>query len=176
MAYLFHDSMSDEHSGDSDESYDTAQICLNGHCINSSSIDFPQHNQDYCGQCGQPTIRTCKKCNAPIRGYYRNSTVIGGYEPPAFCNKCGAAFPWTETRINTAIEMAGELENLDRTDKETLVSSINDIVRDSPKTPLAAGRFKKIMSKAGTVATDSMKKIIIEIASESAKKILWPNG
>ena len=54
----------------SDGRYDTAQICINGHIINSMSISKPEHNKKFCDKCGEPTITNCQNCNAPIRGYY----------------------------------------------------------------------------------------------------------
>ncbi len=54
----------------SDGWYDTAQICINGHVINSMSKSHPEHNKKFCDKCGEPTITNCPKCNAPIRGHY----------------------------------------------------------------------------------------------------------
>jgi hypothetical protein len=50
--------------------YDTAQICINGHIINSMSKSHPEHNKKFCDKCGAQTITNCPNCNAPIRGYY----------------------------------------------------------------------------------------------------------
>ncbi|MBK7867373.1 MAG: DUF2321 domain-containing protein [Ignavibacteriales bacterium] len=49
------------------EGYDVAQICLNGHCTNSSFKSFPEFNQDYCDKCGEQTITLCPACKSPIR-------------------------------------------------------------------------------------------------------------
>jgi len=53
-----------------DSWYDTAQICMNGHVINSMSKSHPEHNKKFCDKCGAPTINNCPKCNTPIRGHY----------------------------------------------------------------------------------------------------------
>ena len=50
--------------------YDIAQICINGHVINSMSKSHPEHNKKFCDKCGAPTITNCPKCNTPIRGHY----------------------------------------------------------------------------------------------------------
>ena len=50
--------------------YDTAQICINGHVINSMSISHPEHNKKFCDKCGALTITNCPKCNTPIKGHY----------------------------------------------------------------------------------------------------------
>jgi hypothetical protein len=154
--------------------YDTAQICLNGHCITDSSIDNPERNEDFCSLCGQPTITACKKCATPIRGYLRDSYPTP-YLIPSFCYKCGAAYPWTETKISVANEMTRELDQLSEEEKKQLASSLDDLVRESPKTTLAANRFKKLMTKAGAVAAESFKKVLVDVVSETAKKILWPD-
>ena len=54
----------------SDGWYDTAQICMNGHVINSMSISHPEHNKKFCDKCGAPTTTNCPKCNTPIKGHY----------------------------------------------------------------------------------------------------------
>ncbi len=50
--------------------YDTAQICMNGHIINSMSKSHPEHNKEFCDKCGARTITKCPHCNTPIRGHY----------------------------------------------------------------------------------------------------------
>ncbi|MGQ0604194.1 MAG: DUF2321 domain-containing protein [Anaerolineales bacterium] len=59
------------------EGYDVGQICLNGHVINEFSIGMPEHNQQFCGGCGSPTITDCPFCNTQIRGgYYAGGGVF----------------------------------------------------------------------------------------------------
>src|SRR6266851_5508862 len=128
----------------SDSWYDTAQICLNGHVISQFAVSQPQGSQKFCQSCGAATITNCQNCNTPIRGYY-HAGVVGmfGYSAPGFCHNCGAAYPWTEARVTAAKELSDELDDLSPEEKETLKNSIDDIVRDSPSTTLAATRFKK---------------------------------
>lgn len=158
------------------EGYDVAQICLNGHCITSFSTDFPEHCEDFCSKCGQRTIKACEKCKAAIRGGLRDVMSLAEYVVPAFCQKCGASYPWTETRLSVAAEMTKELDGLNNEEKTLLASSLDDLVREGPRTTLAATRFKKIVAKAGGAAAESLKKILVDIASETAKKILWPDA
>jgi hypothetical protein len=71
--------------------YDTAQVCTNGHMVNSRASGSPQHNQAFCDDCGQPTVSTCVGCNTPIRGYYHSSVVViggSGTTAPVFCYAC----------------------------------------------------------------------------------------
>ena len=175
MSVLFHDSFYDGPDMPNKEGYDTAQICLNGHSINSSYFDYPEHNEEFCSSCGQPTITACKKCTAPIRGYLRGS-YPSPYIVPSFCYKCGAPFPWTESRLSVAVEMAKELDGLNDEERNQLAASFDDLVREGPKTSLAATRFKKLIGKAGGVAGETFKKILVDIASETAKKMLWPDA
>lgn len=156
--------------------HDVAQICLNGHVINASTINFPEFNKKYCDKCGAQTITTCQHCNAQIRGDYHIEGVIGGseYQAPAFCHNCGKAYPWTEARIKAAQDMAKELENISDEEKKILSQSIDEIVKDTPGTTLAATRFKKIVSRAGKAVADGFRDILVDIVSETAKKLIWP--
>lgn len=158
------------------DNYDVAQICLNGHIINSSAWRRPQHNQKYCDKCGAETIMKCPSCKANIRGYYHMDNVIslgGEPETPAFCHNCGKPYPWTDMKIKAARELAQELD-LSSEDKEMLTKSIDDIVNDSLRTTLGATRFKKIMAKVGKEGASALKNILVDIVSEAAKKTIWP--
>lgn len=160
--------------------YDVAQICLNGHIVESSLTLYPEGHEKFCHLCGAKTIAGCPKCKTGIRGdYYEDSyardelgTSIGIYEVPSFCYNCGKQFPWTESKIRAAHDLAQELENLSKEDKEIMQKSIDDIVMDTTQTELAAIRFKKILLKAGKTGVGAFRSIITDIASETAKKII----
>ena len=154
-------------------SYDTAQICINGHSINSSSVEYPEYNQDYCSQCGKKTIQECQDCHSPIKGHLKDSLSIAKYEPPSYCHKCGSAYPWTELMLEAAKELADELEGLNDEEIEKLKESIDDLVTESPKTELAIGRFKRIMKKVGSEGYDIMKSVLINVVSEGVRKSLF---
>lgn len=76
--------------------YDTAQICVNGHLVNPTSISSPMHNKRYCDTCGKATITACQNCTSPIRGVFHGGNPVSSssYSPPSFCHNCGSPFPW----------------------------------------------------------------------------------
>ena len=57
-------------------------------------------------------------------------------------------------------------------EKDQLKASFDDLVRDTPRTELAATRFKKLAVKAGKGTAEALKEIIVQVASETAKKLL----
>ena len=178
-----------------DSWYDTAQICTNGHVITESSVSSPQLTQKFCDKCGASTITNCPNCNTPIRGYYHEAhlafeeidtmvneivnpppeTILNYDTSPSFCPECGKPYPWTEAKLKAAKELSDELENLSSEERETLKKSLDDIVRDTPQTTVAANRFKKLVAKAGKVAADGFRDILVDVLSEAAKKIIWPS-
>jgi len=154
--------------------FDVAQVCLNGHPANDSMRRLPQFNKNFCSKCGERTIRTCSSCNNPIPGQYHVEGVVSvgfRYHPPAYCQSCGSAFPWTTRGIQAAIEFA-KLE-LDEADKEVFEQNVGELVKDSPQTKVAAARIRKVFAKSGSAFGDSIREILVDIASESAKKMLW---
>jgi hypothetical protein len=180
--------------------YDEAQICLNGHIVNLMSISRPEHNRKFCERCGAPTITKCQYCNAPINGFCHEGpitkltadefdidgmieeianpppNIIHDYDSlPSFCPECGKTYPWTEAKLKAAKELSNEFENLSSEERKILKKSLDDIIRDTPQTPVSATRFKKIVAKAGKAAADSLKDILVDIASEAAKKMIWPS-
>jgi hypothetical protein len=159
--------------------HDVAQICVSGHVINSASQDKPQFNQKFCNRCGKATITQCPVCNGAIQGEYhaQGLTVIGEeWPPPAFCQRCGEAYPWTTASLEAARELTSELDNLSDSEKQILSRSLDDLIRDTPSTPVAATRFKKLAVKAGKEGAGALKDILVDLISETAKKVIWPNS
>ncbi|OIO75840.1 MAG: hypothetical protein AUJ85_01890 [Elusimicrobia bacterium CG1_02_37_114] len=157
--------------------FDTAQICLNGHIICSGIKVHPEKKQKYCQLCGSETITKCNHCSTDIRGNYTpgqyNPTPMDKIPPP-YCYSCGKPFPWTESKINSIKELTDEIESLTNEDKESLKNSIADIISNTPRTELGANRIKKYLSKAGKEVSQGFRDILVDIASETAKKILFP--
>lgn len=159
------------------EGYDVAQICLNGHMVNSTAVSSPEFNEKFCQKCGAETITKCPFCTTPIRGYFHSTGVISLAEDeiPSFCHNCGKSFPWTESKIQAAQEFADELEELTKEDRELLKKSLPDLVRETPQSKIAESRFKRIMSKVGKESIESMRSILVDILSETIRKSLFGN-
>ncbi len=160
-----------------DNWYDTAQICINGHVINSRSKSEPDYNRNFCEKCGARTITSCENCNTPIKGFYHSrhslKTPNTMLTKPSFCPDCGKPYPWTEAKLKAAKELSDEIDNLSPEERELLKKSLDDIVRETPQTTVAATRFKKLIAKAGPVAAEGFKKILLDLISETAKKAIW---
>ncbi len=156
--------------------YDIAQVCPNGHVANHSTVAYPEHNRKHCEICGEPTLLVCPTCNQPIRGDYHVAGYIGmsDYTPPAYCSECGKPFPWTERRLAAAREFALEVEHLTDDERKELAETFDDLTRDVPRTQVAAARFKRLVAKAGVGTANALRDILVDIASETAKKAIWP--
>jgi len=159
--------------------YDTAQICVNGHVANDRARDYPQHNSNFCQKCGSETIMQCPDCKAEIRGEYEVEGVISigasDYHAPSFCHHCGKSYPWTTSKIEAAKELIELSEHLSETDKKALSTDLPDLIRDTPRTQVAATRFKKLAAKIGGSIASALRDIVVDVASEAAKKtILGP--
>jgi hypothetical protein len=155
--------------------YDTAQVCLNGHTINEYARSRPELNQKFCGKCGEKTITQCPSCSHFIQGHSHvpGDVAPSDYTAPAFCHNCGEPYPWTARGLTAARELISEAENLKPEEKELLSKSLDDLVRDTPGTQVAAIRFKKFISKAGKETADALRKIIVDVGSETARKLLY---
>jgi hypothetical protein len=154
--------------------WDTAQICLNGHVINRRYESWPTSNSPHCPKCGAKTITQCPSCNTRIRGGYVGGMPSSTEEKAdPFCHQCGAAYPWTETSLSAAREYIRELDRLNDNEKGLLSRSLDDLVRETPNTPVAILRFKQLARKAGSAAADGLKSILVQVAVESAKRQIW---
>ena len=94
--------------------------------------------------------------------------IVGSCWLPAYCHKCGKPFPWTENKIQTAIQIFAEFGGLDNEEKKTIENDIRNISRDIPQGELAAMRIKKIWQKYGKIAYN----VIMEFVSKTAAEIL----
>jgi len=96
--------------------------------------------------------------------------VIGGGRPdvPSHCRNCGSPYPWTESKIITAIRIFAEFGNLDDEEKKTIEQDINNIAKDIPQAELSAMRIKRIWDKCSNAGYE----IVMEFASRTAAKVL----
>ena len=156
--------------------YDVAQVCPNGHVSNPSTKNCPQHSRNFCEECGEQTVTSCMKCKNPIRGRYWGGVIdLTEYKPPACCGDCGHAFPWTERRIKAAKEMLTESGELTPEQVKETEASIEELAKNSPQGQVAATRMKRILSKVGKGTASAVRDILVDIASETAKKVIWPD-
>lgn len=156
--------------------YDTAQVCLNGHVITSMAGSSPELRKEYCPKCGSKTIMKCQNCASEIPGHYHVKGVIdfgGTFTPPAYCHKCGKPFPWTEENLKAARELI-DLSNIDESEKQAIKDDLPSLLSDTPRTKVAATKMSIFLSKAGREVGSAMRDILVNIASEAAKKLLFP--
>ena len=146
---------------------------------------FPEQTCTFCAICGAQTHSICPQCRKPIRGarcvQSRNwvtgsiQVVVGELKGvPAYCSECSEPLPWTIAKLNAAREFAEEIEGLSDEERGILKKSLDDLIRETPQTEVAALRFKRLVAKSGKVTLEGFKHILIDIVSEGAKKILFP--
>ena len=154
--------------------YHGATICLNGHTVSKYDSNY----QKFCSRCGSETYSHCPSCNSPIRGLYdvEGVAIIGSrpYSVPYYCYNCGSPYPWTQKILDNAVELLSLDEDLDESSKELIRSAIPELIVDTPTTPVYAAKYKKGISKASEILSSSMHNLLVDVISESAKKILFP--
>ncbi len=156
--------------------YNTAQICQNGHIINSNASGSPERNKKYCSKCGAQTITKCNLCSANIRGAYVIPSVIsnGTMSLPLYCYECGGAYPWTSNIIKGVEEIISMSEGLNDTEKAEIKSSVPALVNASPAGDVAAVKLKQNFKKIGESGISAIRSLVVDVLSETAKKILFP--
>lgn len=154
--------------------YNNATICLNGHIISK----YEALSQKHCTKCGAETYSYCSKCNSPIHGLYDTPGVcIVGKRPlalPYYCYECGAPYPWTEKILQNAVELLSLDNDLDKASKMLIKNAIPELIVDTPTTPVAIAKYQKGISSAGQILKDSLRQLLVDVISETAKKILFP--
>jgi len=154
--------------------YRVAQICWNGHCITDSANANPELCADFCRKCGAKTTTYCPLCKEYIRGeYYVPEVLLLGarkFRAPAYCHKCGAAYPWTQASLDAAKTLILEDENTTQEEQNKLIEVLPALLVDSPNSQLAESRLKRFLSKAGPFIAEGIRDIIVGIAAETIKK------
>lgn len=154
--------------------YETAQVCLNGHMITSGIESSPEMAQKYCSDCGAPTITRCPACDAPIRGYHHIPGVISISQTKvrSYCHECGAPYPWTKAKLEAATELV-QMSNLSEEEKNALVADLPALSSDTPRTKVAVVKWKRFLDNTTSTIKQALRDILVDIASETAKKALF---
>lgn len=151
--------------------YRTAQICENGDLITDSADVFPDECVDYCPKCGAATYDACISCGKPIRGVPDDNPSVD-YKIPFYCTYCGEPFPWTQKILDGAVEILALDTELNPTVRDTIKDAIPGLIVDSPLTAVSAAKYATYISKASNIVRNSLYNLLIDLISESAKKIL----
>lgn len=169
-------------SSDQSEVWDVALACRNGHLVNDRSRGEPSRNAPWCSICGSETIAACPGCREPIPGFYYDkrepfepSDAPGGRplaQLPQYCHACGRPLPWTERAMSAARSLIRELAGLDPYERDQLRRSIDDIIRETPRTPVAVLRIQAALSRVGGDSAKTLRELLISVASEAVKQQL----
>lgn len=156
------------------DEFEPAQVCENGHMVNSSTRTRRALNKRFCSKCGDPTLTECPACGTDIQGTHHYKTNKGHIpydrsRPLSYCHGCGAAYPWTERALEAAREAAQIY--LSPEDVETVEMNLPDVVHQTARTKMAAHLIQRAFSKGGEVAWDIFKTAATVFATEEAKSI-----
>lgn len=157
------------------DTYETAQICLEGHVLTSALI--PSTSKKFCNICGSETIHCCPECQRPIRGELKVAGIdrVGlCYELPYFCIECGKPYPWTVSMLKAAKDYVEEIELLDADEKQMFKSSLDDVIVENTRTHLAATRIRRLLNKTTPLYKEGFKQLFVGIVVEAAKRLIWP--
>lgn len=170
------------------DSNDVLQVCENGHKITDCYNNNPEKRSNFCQECGAPTITVCPSCGKDIDGALlksetripsvleaRSSLRVGSKKTtisipvgvPKHCKNCGKPYPWTQKKIQTAIQNMMGSGKLNDEEKNTISQDIENITKNVPEAEQSARRIKRIWEKYGPIA----KELILEFASRTAAKI-----
>lgn len=155
-----------------------AQICMNGHTITSDVEGSPEMKESFCSQCGSETMEKCKCCDLPIKGTYTDPdyVILDEYRPPSYCSNCGKPYPWTSAKIEALVELAKMEEVLSDKEVEVFSSHVKDISSDTPNTVVSTNKLIIMSKKFSARAWQEIRSLLVDIASETAKKILLNKG
>jgi hypothetical protein len=149
-----------------------AAICRRGH-VEATNTKTRADLSERCATCGAVVLVKCPVCGHRLRGrfYVARVIVTQDYEPPDFCDGCGAPFPWVsrQGRIYELMNLLDDSELDPATElevREQLEALSNPDVPDDE----AARRWAKIKEKAPTLWEKTGAQRIIETVVTAAIK------
>lgn len=150
--------------------YDTAQICPNGHVSNSRYEDSPELRNDFCPECGEKTLTNCPSCSNLIRGDLRGSGP-GEYRPKSYCYACGKPFPWTQRGLDAAKELVRRSAVLSDAELGTFGQSLDELMKQTPLMGLAAQKLRPLIAKLEPLLQEGIRNAVTAVLSGEAKRL-----
>lgn len=120
-----------------------------------------QPRQPFCTKCGAATLDSWEHCKA----------AIPNGRPARLLWSMRKAFPMDRNGPESRTGIRGRTQ-LSSDETAALKSTRNDVASGSPRTELAAHRFKRFLQKIGPVAGDTLKTIVVNFATEGAMETL----
>jgi hypothetical protein len=152
-----------------DGNYVAAQICLRGHVLNVSGMDFERG--EHCPKCGEIGIDACQHCKVAIRGGQIYASPLE-YRLPNFCHKCGRPYPWTEDKLSTAKELLWHDDKLTLEEREKLWGQLQYVMSD-PKADSAPAK-KKLFEIGIAKALPATREFLLDFMAKLGAEILKP--
>jgi hypothetical protein len=155
--------------------YEIALVCENGHLLTALLETSGKGADPFCPKCGARTLSACPACAARIRGHYNVPYVLSlksNYRQAGYCYSCAAPMPFTEKALQAAASLAADLEALSVEVRDIRVNALPDQFAETPMTPVATNRFKRIVVKTGAGAADTFHDLLVDMLSDAAKKTI----
>ena len=153
--------------------YDTALVCAAGHVINSTRGLRPESDAKFCSKCGEQAVGACPSCSTTVRGEYLEAMVTAEWIPPAYCHECGKPYPWTESALSAASELADSLEGLSADEVATLKEKLPALLGDTPSTPVASHKVKTILEKVPESGKNVFEKVLSGVLTTAVKTAIF---
>lgn len=167
-----------------DESdYLAAAVCRRGHVLDSRiEVYLSQHEQGIvlrvedwgverdmrCLYCGAKVLFGCTSCPARIRGELRG-VVQYEFQPPDFCDHCGAPHPWLsrQGRIYELMNILDE-EDLDPADELAVREQLEPLANPDLDDAEQERRWRRVRELAPTLWEKSGAQRIIKTVVSAA--------
>ncbi len=141
-----------------------------------AGFPLPSDTPKSCSDCGATVLRECSGGHPiaveRLSGQFGQDYYAPNWKPPSYCAECSRAFPWTERRIQAAAEVVDALEGLSPGDRVELKALFPDLLRDGPRTQVAALKWRAAMTKAKDVGKTAIEQAVIGVATTGALKLL----
>lgn len=146
--------------------HSVAQVCFKGHLVHCDGMPFCE--DEHCTKCGAPCIHNCPECAEPIRGGSIYDSA-DRYIRPDFCHACGAPYPWTAERLDTARKLLDHEGKLSPEDRRELWDCLQYVITD-PSAELVPAKKRLIEFKLEKV-TGPVREFVLDLVARTTAEI-----
>lgn len=79
-----------------------------------------------------------------------------------------------QRKMQAAIDLVKKSDRLDARERKQFSESIPSLTADTPAAQVAGSRVARLLPKLGKATGQALRDILVQVASETAKKMIWP--
>ncbi|MBV8600956.1 MAG: DUF2321 domain-containing protein [Candidatus Eremiobacteraeota bacterium] len=151
----------------------SAAVCASGHLL-AWSLD-PSFALDFCPKCGEPVLRSCPHCRAPLPP---DPEMLQWVPYHSNCIACGKPYPWRAAEIARAkrtLAEHAEVEAWEAPLHARAAEILDDIVAERAAPSAIVAGLRWLAAHGAESATPAILDVVDRLGTAELKQALRPS-